>query len=303
MGVIINKNLIIFGIVIVLILITLCGCIESSNNNDVGFWDFISPSEFTPEVKELLTDPKIVTMNFMLDGNEHNVDYIVYKGLNDYLASLPRTITYYGDPPTTKDFIMRDLDQKYQKIVFMPLVNFITNLTDDRDDQARIAVSMVQNIPYDDIGLELGLLNTKYPYEVVYTQTGVCGGKSTLLAFMLREFGFSVVIFEYEEDGHRAVGLKCPYIYSYNGTGYCFIETTAPNIITDSDNDYVGIGKLSSYELIYICDGISFDTVYEEYNDSIEFNRLNDIADLNGGVLSQSNYDKWIAIVDKYDLR
>ena len=296
-----KKLLSISGIVFVLLFIQLSGCIDTSNNDD-GFWDFILPFVSSPEVDELLTDPKIVTMSFMYDGNMCNVDYIVYKGLNDYLASLTRNITYYDDPPTTKDFIIRDLDQNHQKIVLMSLVNYIANFTEDKDDQARIAVSMVQNIPYDDIGLESGLLNSKYPYEIVYSQTGVCGGKSVLLTFLLRELGFSVVIFEYEQDSHRAVGIKCPYEYSYNGTGYCFVETTAPSIITDSDKEYGGVGKLSSYELIFICDGLSFDSVLEEYNDSIEYHRLLDLADLDGGTLSQSNYDKWMNISNKYGL-
>ncbi|MCJ2513540.1 MAG: hypothetical protein LN408_03750 [Candidatus Thermoplasmatota archaeon] len=296
-----KKLLSISGIVFVLLFIQLSGCIDTSNNDD-GFWDFILPFVSSPEVDELLTDPKIVTMSFMYDGNMCNVDYIVYKGLNDYLASLTRNITYYDDPPTTKDFIIRDLDQNHQKIVLMSLVNYIANFTEDKDDQARIAVSMVQNIPYDDIGLESGLLNSKYPYEIVYSQTGVCGGKSVLLTFLLRELGFSVVIFEYEQDSHRAVGIKCPYEYSYNGTGYCFVETTAPSIITDSDKEYEGVGKLSSYELIFICDGLSFDSVSEEYNDSIEYHRLLDLADLNGGTLSPSNYDKWMNIANKYGL-
>lgn len=296
-----KKLLSISGIVFVLLFIQLSGCIDTSNNDD-GFWDFILPFVSSPEVDELLTDPKIVTMSFMYDGNMCNVDYIVYKGLNDYLASLTRNITYYDDPPTTKDFIIRDLDQNHQKIVLMSLVNYIANFTEDKDDQARIAVSMVQNIPYDDIGLESGLLNSKYPYEIVYTQIGVCGGKSVLLTFLLRELGFSVVIFEYEQDSHRAVGIKCPYEYGYNGTGYCFVETTAPSIITDSDKEYEGVGKLSSYELIFICDGLSFDSVSEEYNDSIEYHRLLDLADINGGTLSPSNYDKWMNIANKYGL-
>ena len=296
-----KKLLSISGIVFVLLFIQLSGCIDTSNNDD-GFWDFILPFVSSPEVDELLTDPKIVTMSFMYDGNMCNVDYIVYKGLNDYLASLTRNITYYDDPPTTKDFIIRDLDQNHQKIVLMSLVNYIANFTEDKDDQARIAVSMVQNIPYDDIGLESGLLNSKYPYEIVYSQTGVCGGKSVLLTFLLRELGFSVVIFEYEQDSHRAVGIKCPYEYSYNGTGYCFVETTAPSIITDSDKEYEGVGKLSSYELIFICDGLSFDSVSEEYNDSIEYHRLLDLADINGGTLSPPNYDKWMNIANKYGL-
>lgn len=298
-----KKLLIISGILFILLFTQLSGCIKTSNNNDdEGFWDFIIPHLSTPEVDELLTNPKIVTMSFMYDGNKHNVDYIVYKGFNDYLASLPRTITYYGDPPTTRDFIIRNIDQEHQKIVLKNLFDFIENFTENKDDQLRIAVSLVQNIPYDYIGAETGLFTTKYPYEVVYTQYGLCGEKSDLLALILREIGYSVIMFEYEQDDHRAVGIKCPYEYSYNRTGYCFVETTAPCIITDSERDYTDIGELGSYEIIYICEGLSFESVEIEYNDAIEYNRLIDISEKNGGMLDPSDYNKWKEIADRYGL-
>ena len=86
-----KKLLIISGFVFVLLFIQLSGCINTSNNNDSGFWDFIIPPISSPEIDDLLTDPKIVTMSFINDGNKYQVDYIVYKGLNDYLASLPHS--------------------------------------------------------------------------------------------------------------------------------------------------------------------------------------------------------------------
>jgi len=297
-----KKLKIIYVIISIILFVQICGCIDFSKNNEDGFWDFIFPSSYSPDIDELLTSPKIVTMSFIYDSNRHYVDFIAYQGLNDYLSSLPRTITYYGDPPSTKDFIMRNLNQSHQRIVLKSLVNYISNFTEDKDDQARVAVSMVQNIPYDDVGLETGLLNSKYPYEVIYTQAGVCGEKSELLAFILRELGYGVVLFEYEQDSHRAVGIKCPLQYSYNGTGYCFVETTAPSIITDSDKEYVGVGKLGSFEIIVICDGISFDSVYEEYYDAIEYHKLVNIADQNNGTLIESDYNKWMSIVEKYGL-
>ena len=208
-----EKSQIVYCIIIMILITHTSGCTDFSKSNEGGFWDFILPSSYSPDVDELLTSPKIVTMSFIYDSDRYNVDYIVYKGLNDYLASLPRTITYYNDPPSKRDFIMRDLNQSHQRIVLMTLVNYITNFTGDKDDQARIAVSMVQNIPYDEIGLQSGSLNSKYPYEVIYTQTGVCSGKSELLAFLLRELGFGVVIFEYEQDSHRAIGINCPIKY------------------------------------------------------------------------------------------
>ena len=106
------------------------------------------------------------------------------------------------------------------------------------DDQARIAISLVQQIPYDwqTFGLE-----NRYPYEVIYDNTGVCEEKSRLLAFLLRDLGFDVVLFSFESENHMAVGIMCPVQYSYKNTGYCFVETTEPTMITYSQGEYVGV--------------------------------------------------------------
>jgi len=254
-----------------------------------------------PTYGELTEGPKNITLTYIIDGNSFGFSFVVYKGLNDYLASLPREISYYTDPPTKKDFIMRDINQEDQKDFLIPLIDYIENITDNIDDQARIAVSIVQNIPYDWDGF-YGSLTGKYPYEVLYTQSGVCGEKSELLVFILRELGFEVAVFEYELESHRAVGIKCPIEYSYDSTGYCFVETTSPSIITDSDNEYIGVGKLTSYSLIIISDGLSFNSVSEEYQDAKEFNRLNALAEASGGILSQGDYNRWLELVNKYGI-
>ena len=179
----------------------------------------------------------------------------------------------------------------------------IKNLTRNKDDQARIAISIVQHIPYDK-ERELELNNhSLFPYEVLYNYKGICGDKSLLLALLLRELGFGVAIFEFEKENHRAVGIKCPRQYSYMNSGYCFVETTRPEIITYYKSDYVGVGKLTSQpEIIKISDGLSFDSVKEEYEDAQEFDRLNKLAEMNNQILDSYNYSKWKNLSRKYDL-
>ena len=275
-------------------------------NNSEYFDDLFSsiPSseDDVTSIGELKIEPKSVTLTYYLHGQEYDLDYTVYKGLNDYLASLPRSISYHTNPPTTKDFIMRDINQEQQSVFLSEFVESITAITDNEDDQARIAVSIVQQIPYDWSGYYSSFNSGEFPYEVLYTQSGLCGEKSNLLIFLLRELGFGVAAFEFESDNHRAVGIKCPMQYSYHGTGYCFVETTSPSIITDSEFDYVGVGKLSDHALICIADGKSFESVSEEYYDSQEFNQLNDRADASGGVLSQHDYNRWRELVNKYGI-
>ncbi len=75
-----------------------------------------------------------------------------------------------------------------------------------------------------------------------------------------------------------AVGVKCPREYAdylYGNAGYCFIEPTAPTVITDNRSDYLGVGKLQSQlKVIPVSDGLSLNSVWVEYDDVGEWYRL-----------------------------
>jgi len=177
------------------------------------------------------TNPKTVKLSLI-------GDFIVYRGVNDYLAGLDRSISYYYTPPTSKDFILRDLDNKVQKDYLNLLVDKIKAKSDDPDQQARTAISMVQAIPYDWDAFNSGNVDGRYPYEVLYDIKGVCMEKADLLAFLLRELGYGVAIFEYNAENHRAVGIQCEK-GNYN-TQYCFIEATNSYPIGQIPEGYVG---------------------------------------------------------------
>lgn len=249
------------------------------------------------------TNPKEQTFSYVIRGNSNNIKFTVYGGLKKYLSGLPRY--YYCDPtcPSDKELELRFLDQTEQKKYLKNLVDIIKSKTSSSDEQARIAISLVQKIPYDWNGFKTKNLTNRYPYEVLYDKKGVCAEKARLLAFILRELGFSVVLFNYEAESHMAVGIKCPSQYSYKNSGFCFIEASTPSIITDAEGDYVGVGKLSSTpNTINISDGKSFDSVSEEYNDAQEWNRINKLSASSGGYLDSYNYYKWQTLVKKYGI-
>jgi hypothetical protein len=258
----------------------------------------------------LATDPKVVEFDYTLRGEEGTISYTVYGGLNDALKAEPRSIKYYYVKPSEIDFLNKKLDDRRQKPYLDPLVSEIQDITPNSDDQARIAISLVKHIEYDySSANSLNLVN-KYPYEILYTEKGVCGGKSVLLAYLLRGLGYEVAIFHFDAENHDAVGIECPLEYSYRGTGYCFVESTTPNIITDSSGEYGDGIYLTSYPTIYrMCDGTSFDSVYEEYYDAKQYNKLYDELMEYPYELSQSEYRKWertneewMELVDKYDI-
>ena len=269
---------------------TVCGCQN----------DYIIDGENC--ISKYMVQPRETQLNYVLRGNHGELRYTVYGGMNNYLSNLPRSISYFQDenPPTSKDFIMRYLDNEKQKSFIEPLVNVIKETTSNQDDQARIAISIVQNIPYDYVGLDTGSISGKYPYEVLYTNTGVCSEKAGLLAYLLRDLGYGAAIFRFNVENHDAVGIKCPSQYSYINSGYCFIESTTPDIITYSDGNYVRAGKLTSTpEIIKISDGDSFDSVSEEYQDAQEYKQIIGM----GTVLTTQYYNLWLGLVNKYGMK
>lgn len=175
------------------------------------------------------TNPKTITLSSV--GN-----FIVYEGLNDYLSELDRSISYYYISPTTKDFILRDLDNQIQKKYLDALVDKIKSLSDNLHERANIAINLVQEIPYDWEAYNSNNIDGRYPYEVLYDMKGVCMEKADLLAFLLRELDFGVAIFEF--DQHRAVGIKCDN-GNYN-SNYCFIEATDYYPVGQIPPEYVG---------------------------------------------------------------
>ena len=138
----------------------------------------------------------------------------------------------------------------------------------------------MQHIPYGfsekTIFLGSNSVNySRYPYEVLYENQGICGEKSALLSFLLREMGYEIVFFYHALENHESLGIRCPVKNSLDGTGYCFIETTAPSIITDNSIEYVGgITLESDPEIILISQGNSIGDNWEEYVDANDMKKL-----------------------------
>jgi hypothetical protein len=127
----------------------------------------------------------------------------------------------------------------------------------------------------------------------------VCSDKSLLLAYILKNLGYDVVLFSFNKEKHMAVGVKTSEKFDYQNTGYAFIETTEPSIITDSSGDYLGAGKLTSIPtIIPISNGNALNSLSEEYANAIEFNQLKS----EGEKLSPEKYRQWEMLMWKYGI-
>ena len=236
---------------------------------------------------------------YLLHGKKDKISFVVYRKLDSYFSEKPNE--YYCPPDCSQDDIeFKIINEDQQSKELDKLIELIQNKTDKKDDAARVAISLVQKIPYDWDGL-WGTPAGRHPYEVLYDNEGICGEKSKLLAYLLRGLGYGVNLINYPD--HQAVGVKCPKEYSLNDTGYCFIESTRPTILTDAEGEYVTVGKLGNPEsTLKISEGASFESIEEEYEDAKEWNRINEISERSGGVLSGPNYNLWNKLVHKYGI-
>jgi len=242
-------------------------------------------------VSKYQTNPKNISLKYVLRGKEKEMNYLVYGGIDDYLSGLSRFIFYdTEEKPSKSDFKLRNINEKEQRELLLPLVIKIQNTAESKEDQVRIVVSIVQNILYNESEKKMIIGNNQinypqYPYEVLYDLQGLCDGKSELLAFLLEEMGYGVVLFYYPSENHDAVGIKCPFEYSLNNSGYCFIETTGSSIITDDQGYYIGWGKLSSDpEITFISEGNSLSDDLYEYEDAKDLIKINEIIEKTGEI-------------------
>jgi hypothetical protein len=256
-------------------------------------------------VSQYQSDPESINLSYTLDGNNGTINFVAYDGLVTYLSNLSQSIQYNnGQQPLLADFKLMRINEPNQEALIMPLVKEIENLApQDKTDQARIAISLVQNIPWGSSGKTVVFNGqtvdySRYPYEVLYDDQGVCGEKSELLAEVLKDLGYGVVLFYYPQENHEAVGIKCPVENSLDGTGYCFVETSGPSIISDSSLVYAGgITLTSSPEVILLSNGISLPEGLYEYTDAKTLASIQ-----NGGSLNPISSFQFQELESKYGL-
>ncbi len=248
---------------------------------------------------------RAVFLDFVYKGQKSGIYFIANKEVHEKLAALPRLLSYKKEKEEIKkDFILPRINNPLQRERLLPLVEKIKSLTPDVNKQARIAISLVQHIPY---GFPTGNdseinYEKKYPYSVIWEQTGICDEKSDLLLFLLRELGFGTATLIYKKEYHRAVGIKCPKAYDTGDSGYCYVEVTSPKIITDNSPDYLDVGSLTDFKVIHISEGRELEGVEEEFTDKILYYDLLLKAKAKNGTMDADEYARYSSILNKYGM-
>jgi TM2 domain-containing membrane protein YozV len=234
---------------------------------------------------------------YILRGLNRNLQFTVYKGVNDHLAEynpnqLGATDDYY------RELTSNPVNRKY----LQGLINEIKKKTVSQDDRARIAFSLVQQLYYERNATLARDLRYNYPYETIYKDSGTCADKSIALAFLLKELGYGVALMTFVPEEHMVVGIKAPAEYSYKNTGYAFVDPVCNSIIPTYDKTPYGSNKIllaSDPVIIKISDGISFDSISEEYADAQEWKRL---ERLNQSLTDADYYGSYQRLRQKYGM-
>ncbi len=237
---------------------------------------------------------------------EHTFAYVL-NGVKD-TVSIPMSESVYADyakksdpgykPPydaaTNSSYYRAYMEDQEQQPAIADLARAIREKTPVADDQARIAVSLVQHIPYKEGGKQY-----RYPYEVLYKNQGVCGEKSMLLALLLKQLGFGSGVFYFLPEDHMAAGIKASSPYDFRNSGYAFIEATEPYIITDSATDNLAQWKFTStMEITPVGTGKALESIAGDYEDARQWAGLE--AKIKN--LSPAENAAWKVLNTKYDL-
>lgn len=188
-----------------------------------------------------LAQPKNVTFEWEYKGSGYFITETLYKTVYDYYKSSPDKHCWQEEESYEicfKEFLEEaEEDNTISKIASdIKLEALKRGLSND--ELVELTIAFVQSIPYDEEKFVLITYSNDpedwypvYPYEVLYNNKGVCGGKSFLAASLLEELGYGVALFNYEpiiesEVGHIVPAVKCPKGYSSYSSGYCHSEVT-----------------------------------------------------------------------------
>jgi hypothetical protein len=158
--------------------------------------------------EDLYAGPRNMEYNYTVWGAGGSIKMIVYRGLNDHLANISRLVYCRPNCPSNESIQQRYLDDLDSDPQLSKLLFAVKERGKTRSEQAFIAISLVQNIPYDESSYEEGRSKDRYPYQVLYENKALCGEKVRLLAYLLRGLGYDTSMLYYPKEKHASLGVS-----------------------------------------------------------------------------------------------
>ncbi len=149
----------------------------------------------------------------------------IHEGHYNYFKNLKR--------PATNDYsvyVTNPMDDQYIADLVNKFKKDVQKYGYTERETVEFIVSFVQSLQYVPDDLSTGYDEyPKYPLETLVDQGGDCEDTSILLASLLREMGYGVVLIAFQD--HMGVGVKGDgnlpgYYWEHQGERYYYVETT-----------------------------------------------------------------------------
>lgn len=203
--------------------------------------------------------------------NTYSITLPLYQSTYEYFLAADKNYYYRGTLPDgwQQQFYLNFLTSQDDLEMVNDLIDGVSVAIDQSGDDLVMALtSLVQHLTYDcDKLFSYERLDgegyqTNFPYETLFTKSGVCGDTSILLGKILRELGYGAALLIYEDNNHMALGIQCPLeaaTYVEGMAGYCYIETTGPTRIGVKPTELGGNEFVEEPWIIPINGGKSFE--------------------------------------------
>jgi hypothetical protein len=198
---------------------------------------------------------KTVSYTFEYKGEKYNLNETVYQSIDDYYGKRSKGIFDGFETNSIEKYLTLDQKTTETDEVVANIKKLAGQHSLNEDQTLELAVSFIQAIPYDEARAKTDLTHPRYPYEVLYENTGICSDKTLLTVSVLRELGYGAGVFMWDKEQHMAAAVACPNEHSNYGTGYCIVETTAAGakigVVPDLDSGTlkaIGRASLSNYK-------------------------------------------------------
>ena len=252
-------------ILIAVLILVGYGYIRDIENESI---DSITQEEEIEEETEQITPfgESIVTSLYLQEryGKEH-INVTLHNNVYEYYVNRDMHDCYIDE--SLYDCFVMPLEDPNDEYIIKEIVSKVSEKTGrEGDNLVRRLLYTVTKIPYDEEALINDDPYIKTPYEVLYTNSGVCSEKSMLLAKMLKEMGYGIAFFVYEDMNHMAMGIKCNK-GNYE-TDYCFLDPTGPgpSVIGHPPANFGIIDfRYANIEIIVYAEGKAMDVEAGDY--------------------------------------
>lgn len=195
---------------------------------------------------------------FTFEGKPQSLSVSVSGAVYAGADAAVKSVTRFGNARENdwiEDYYPAFVNESHQDAFYAALLGQLRAIKTteklDADRYVELITVFVQSIEYRTDPVDL---SPKFPIETFVERSGDCDDKTLLLAGLLSREGYDVSVMLFEAEQHVALGIRDDR-NDYRGTGYAFVETTAPGFVGMVPDGLGGGITLTSEPQVFRIDG------------------------------------------------